>query len=303
MPPTQNNNEMTSGYSGVVRLKLPGNWHAVVAVADSKGSILTTKQWSELLKNPLDLLKNPEKVLKPDGSTTVVVQKVGNSHIPLQVVVKSQRYGFSDIPGSFMSAKSLRNFITAAKLNSQGIPTARPLAAVWRRRGLCTTHSIYISEYLSDSTNLNLFTRQFFQGSPRDDLACKKDITRQAAAILASLHNAGLWHRDAKASNFLVCKQPNGKPKLMLVDMDGIKPYIFRKKGSRYRSLAKLASTLLWNGSIHKTDYLRAFKIYSNLTGLDDTEQPAMVRTLAQRAIALRLLTLARTAIRQAKKN
>jgi hypothetical protein len=123
--------------------------------------------------------------------------------------------------------------------------------------------------------------------------------------IFAMLDNAGLWHRDAKAGNILVCPKSGNFAdsasafEVILVDLDGIKRKILRCRGSSFRGMSKLASTLLWHGGISTSDYLRAFTIYSNLTGLDKSRRRDVFRELARRAVALRLLTLARSAIEQ----
>jgi hypothetical protein len=83
----------------------------------------------------------------------------------------------------------------------------------------------------------------------------------------------------------------------MLVDMDGIKPYIFRKTDCRFRSLSKIASTLLWCRLLNVTDYLRSLKTYCRLTNLDTRKTQSIFRSLSKKAIAMRLLTMARAAM------
>ena len=66
-----------------------------------------------------------------------------------------------------------------------------------------------------------------------------------------------------------------------------------------FRGLAKLASTLIWHGGINRTDYLRAFMVYCNLTALDKERRKEVFRRLARRTVALRLLMLTKAAIDQ----
>ena len=95
----------------------------------------------------------------------------------------------------------------------------------------------------------------------------------------------------------------NAKHKIILVDMDGIKPYRIKRRSSRFRALAKLASTILWSGSVSRGDYLRTFKVYCNLTGLDVSRRKTVFSALAKKAFAIRLLTMAKTAIQEESEN
>jgi len=177
------------------------------------------------------------------------------------------------------------------------VPVARPLVALRQKNGPFTTRSIYVTEYIQDSSNLHVFLRDNSTLLDQPKLALKKDLCSQIAEIFASLHNASLWHRDAKAGNFLVNQTDSGRYKLLLVDMDGIKCYGIRRQSQRFRCLSKLASTLLWHRSINMTDYLRTSTMYSNLTGLDYSKRRRVFRSLTRRAVAIRLLTMAKSAM------
>lgn len=288
-----------------IRLKLPGNWHGLVADRDSAGNDLPLEEWADMLRDPLELLENPLEDLKPDGLAVVISKKLSFGSASIKAVIKAQEYGMnsSDFFSSLMPPKSLRNFKTAAKLCKHNIPTARPLAALWHKNGVKVTHSVFISEYIPESENLYWYVREHLSVGGRKAFVEKKQLSIQAADIFSSLHRARLWHRDAKAGNFLVRKLPGGQPYLMLVDMDGIKPYVFAARTSRYRSLSKLAATIMWSDSVYMTDYLRTFMFYCNLTGVDESRRLELFRRLARRAIGMRLLTFANSAMKQARKD
>ncbi len=283
------------------RLSLAAGWKARVALSDSTGNQFTTADWARCLSDPESLSINGE-ILKSDGKIAVLTKKINISAKPVAVVVKSQSAGtgLKNRCRSLLPAKAIRNFATATKLCINNIPTPRPLVSLQRKKGIFTTQSIYISEYVQNSTNLYHFLRENLYSGHRQSgqkAALKKDLARQIAQIFASLHKAGLWHRDAKASNFIVSKDTDGRYKIVLVDMDGIKKYRLKRDHCRYRGLYKLAATLLWCGGLNMTDYLRTFIIYSNLTGLDKSRRRRLFAELARRAVALRLLTMAKTAM------
>ncbi len=300
---TQKSKSRLSDFS-YSRIDLSGNWHGLAADNDSMGNGISAENWTFALKNPLDLFNEPMKVLKGGDSSSVISREMAFGNNTLKVVVKSQKYGSgsSDLFSSLMRAKSLRNFNTAVRLCNSDIPTARPLAALWQKKGARVVRSIFISEYVPDSDNLYMFIYGQSSEDAKKTFAVKKQMAVQTANLLACLHKAGLWHRDAKAANFLVRKLSDGQPYLMLVDMDGIKPYLFSAETSRYRCLSKLASTLMWSSYLSKTDYLRTFTIYCNLTGIEESRRQGMYRRLARRAVGMRLMTFANSVMRQARK-
>jgi len=283
------------------RLKLNNGWVADIALSDSEKNHFTPDQWTQALSNPAELLENPQKVLKSDEKTTVILKniKIGNT---TKAVVIKQRHagsGLINLCRAILPAKSIRNFRTAAKLRRNNIPTAHPLAAIRQKKFLFTTGSIYITDYIQNSTNLHDFIANHIPKNSRQS-ACKKQLSNQIAGVLASLHKADLWHRDAKAGNFLVhfpSRPPTGKYEISLVDMDGIKPYRINRSRCRFRCLAKLAATLLWSRKITRTDYLRTFTIYCNLTALDKNIRSPILRRLTSQAVAIRLLTMANSAM------
>jgi hypothetical protein len=276
---------------------LGNRWSACVATNDWQGRAFSAEQWTKALSKPESLLENCREVIKSDGVSTVAVQTLNIAGAEVPVVVKYQRTGggLRSFFRSLLPAKAVLNFRTAATLQEKGIPAVRPLAALQQKRWIFTTASIYITEYAEGATNLHSFLLQQ-QSKPLANTFDKSSLTDQTIGLLAALHNNGLWHRDAKAGNFLVVPQGDAV-KVMLVDMDGIKPYIFRKTDCRFRSLSKIASTLLWCRLLNVTDYLRSLKTYCRLTNLDTRKTQSIFRSLSKKAIAMRLLTMARAAM------
>ena len=134
--------------------------------------------------------------------------------------------------------------------------------------------------------------------------AIKEGMCIQIATIFASLHNCGLRHRDAKAQNLLVTPAHGGDScKVSLLDLDGVKSYVVKTSSVRFRPLSKLAATLLSFGDVNMTDYLRTFTIYCNLTGIDVCRRKEIFREISRRAVAIRLLTMAKTAAGSTEKS
>jgi len=283
----------------VVSLRLGNGWSGRVVLSDTQGRKFSRADWIKCLSQPHLLFENVEKILKTEGRNCVAVKNLTMGDNRLKVVIKRHypEAGLRQFFRSFQSGRALRNFNTTLKLLRCGIPVAASFAALHKRRNLLTEQSIYITEYLENSPDLYTFVskqlpaRQAKQFAicRKASLAGKKQMCHQLAAILAMLHKNGLWHRDSKATNFIVCKNIAGKYKILLVDVDGIKPYFPLRGSRRFRSLWQLAASLFSVSAINRTDYFRTFTTYSNLTGLEHSQRRRIFRELSDRAKAKHL--------------
>lgn len=290
---------------GVQHNRLCGKMKGQFASKDAMGRDLPGSCWREVVSSQLPaLLADPVKVLKSDGTSKVIMGRLDFGGVEMAVVVKVYGAG-KGIVGRLREVfrcKAMRNFKTSASLLELGIPVAFPLAAIKGRRELWTGQGVFVTEYVDGAVDLHDFLLENISLNVRaasGDLKIKKDLAEQIGRIFAALDNAGLWHRDSKAGNFLICPRKNAGFDVMLVDLDGIKRKLAKRRELGFRGLAKLASTLLWHGGISRSDYLRAFTIYSNLTALSKARRKQVFRRLAQRAVALRILTMAKAAINQ----
>ena len=298
----------------VVHIRLCGKIKGQFATCDAMGRGLSVGCWEGVVSSQLPrLAANPVKVLKSDGNNKVIMGRLDLGGVETSVVVKiyGGRKGFVGRLRKIFRCKASRNFAASVRLLELGIGVAFPLAAIrgghdnWMRGG------VFVSGYVDGAVNLYDFVRDniSLNGSGgRDDFRLKRHLAGEIGRIFAMVDTAGLWHRDAKASNFLVCLQ-RGKVAesaagfdVILVDLDGIKRKLVNSCEPGFRGLAKLASTLIWHGGISTSDYFRAFTVYCNLTGLDKSRRREVFRELTRRAVALRLLTLARTVINQKSK-
>jgi lipopolysaccharide heptosyltransferase I len=246
-------------------LRLGNGWSGRVVLADASGRQFQKDDWLKCLSEPHLLFENVEKILKTEGRNRVAVKNLTIADTSLKAVIKRHwpEDGFCQFFRSLRLGKALRNFKTALKLHHLGIPVAAPLAALQEKRGPLTRQSIYITRYLEESCDLNTFCRKHLSSQ----LSLRKHLASQLAEIFASLHKNGLWHRDPKATNFLVTPQGEDKRKILLIDMDGIKPYRLRRESHRLRSLWQLGASILSVPAVNRTDYLRFFTAYCNLIG------------------------------------
>ena len=278
-----------------VRLESGGIGH--VALSDSANHALSPKEWRSALSDMDAFLSSPSQVLKTGKKTSVFVRQLSIGDRQIEVAVKSWQVkdGLVGSLKSLWPARAFKSFKTAVKLCNMGISVTHPLAAIKVRKiGLSHT-ALLVTEFIESSTDLYDFLR-YRLPQYSNDLRLRKHMCRQIASVFASLHNSGLWHRDAKVSNFLVTGERQ-LPQLVPVDTDGIRRYVFKRSECRFRGLVKLAATAMWCGAINKTDYWRIFKIYCGLTGVDKQKRKELFKKLSREAVALRLLTMAKGAI------
>jgi len=280
------------------RLRLKDGWRATVVLRDEEGNSLSQADWQEFLGEPEELLAEKGRSLKAEGANWVAARTIRIGGRELEAVVKLQKRGagIRDFFRRMRHSRSMRTLKTALKLQAMGISAEYPLAAIEQRKWLWATQGVYISVYVKDSRPLYYFLRDDLDGADGGAVVCRRSTARRIAEIFAGLHNGGLWHRDAKGGNFLVQRE-NGSCKVVLVDLDGIKPYTVRRRSCRFRSLVKLAATVLCHRGIHMSDYWRTFTIYCELTGIREQERRNLFLELAQEAAAMRLLTMTTSAI------
>jgi hypothetical protein len=232
------------------------------------------------------LLENADKVLKKEAQDCVVVKKLAADDGLITVVLKYRclRGGLREFVRSFGSPRSLRNFNVALELLRRGVAVAMPLAALYRKRNLSVRQSIYITEYIQDATDLYGFASTAMTDVVANQFSARKQICLRLAEILAGLHRNGFWHRDAKASNFVVRQNREGGYEIFLTDMDGIKRYGLRRTMQRFRAMWHLGASLLNIPAVGRTDYLRTFTAYCELTGVAAGRRRRLFREIAAKA-------------------
>jgi len=280
-----------------VPLKLNNGWSGRAVLSAPSGRNFSRTDWTDCLAQPELLFEDVEKILKTEGRNCVAVKNLTITNNRLKVVIKRHhpQASLRQFFRSFRPGRALRSFKTALKLLGCGIPAIAPLAALHQKRNLLTRQSIYITEYFENSSELYTFSSEQLSKVQAGRFALKKEFSHQLAAILSALHKNGLWHRDSKASNFIVTKDTENKYRILLADMDGIKRYFLRCRSHQFRSLWQLAASTLPVSAINRTDYLRTFTAYCNLIGLELSQRRTIYRELANRAQAKRLRTAAKT--------
>ncbi len=270
----------------ITDVRLSGGWRGWVAVRAAGRERFSKEEWLELLGEPERMLEGAERTLKDDGCNTVVIKYLAIGGKGVKAALKRHRRGrgVREFFRSFGAPRSMRNFIAAVKISQYGLPAAAPLAALHRSRFGWCAQSIYISEYV-EGVNLYEFIKNM-RGDFQQRYRIISRLTEQMADILAGLHERGLFHRDAKATNFMVTGDGPDNYRLVLTDLDGIKQYFGRRKICQMRPLWRLASSVMNLANIRRTDYLRMFRAYCDRVGIPAEQRGELLRELAAKATA-----------------
>lgn len=151
------------------------------------------------------------------------------------------------------TSRSEEAFHAGHALLVRSIATARPAAAVDRRRGARLEDTLLLTE-LIDGPALPVWLASDPAAGARHALA------RRMAAMVARLHEAGFSHRDLKAPNILVV--PGDDPRPYLVDLDGLRRADPVPERRRVKDLMRLAVSLEEWGVARATDRLRFLRAY-----------------------------------------
>ncbi len=272
-------------------INLSEGWTARVSL----GQGLSAEGWRRCLADPETLMDDPQRVIRESGSARVIVKTIQPGDEPIAVVIKDEviKSGIKSFFRSYQPAKSKRNFRAAQELLRNGIPVVAPLAALEKKHRLRTVRSIYITGYSENSNDMHNFIRDNIGKINFADRRIKGRFLEQSVAILAMLDKNGMWHRDAKAGNFLV-DVSDGKYRISLLDMDGIKlrPTKLFAHRLRVRTMAKFVSVMLWNPFVTRSDYLRTLTLYCNLAGINKGKRKKLFKDISKTAVAMRLVTM-----------
>lgn len=176
----------------------------------------------ELLEHP-DRAVAAGELLKDGRSATVVRVRVeGQSWVIKRYNVKNV---WQRLRRSLRPVPRYRNaWRNGQRLHLLGIPTARPVALVERRRGPLRDAAYLVMEDLGD-TDLLAAARHAELGAA---------IVAEIAALFATLRALGIAHGDTKATNFLLvggglpgagpdAGAPAAEPRVALIDLDAMR--------------------------------------------------------------------------------
>jgi hypothetical protein len=146
---------------------------------------------------------------------------------------------------------ALRSWLNGHRLLESGLPTARPLAVIHRRRRGLTHECYLLTEKLPQAVELHKYVAKL----PNRDAI--PSLMEQAARLVRALHDRQLAHRDLKAANILVSGS-----RLWFIDLVGVERWRRLPHSRRIQNLSRLHTSFHDHPWISRTDKLRFLRIY-----------------------------------------
>lgn len=114
--------------------------------------------------------------------------------------------------GRFRSGKARRSYEHAMRLRNLGFNTPEPLGYVEETAGLLFGRSYYLCQQLEGFRDM-----RNFDGHDEQSLAILAD---DLGALMARLHDAGVWMKDFSQGNLLYCPGLRGHYEFFMIDIN-----------------------------------------------------------------------------------
>ncbi|MBI3866883.1 MAG: hypothetical protein HY290_33805 [Planctomycetia bacterium] len=159
----------------------------------------------------------------------------------------------------------------AVRIAGLGLPTFEPVALGYARRDGLVADSFLVSRGIPTAIPLDEFTAVTLLPAAerpavpptRRQCELRSSLATAVGELCARLHLAGVEHADFHAANILVRIEPDGAPRLWLIDLHRVH---FRRALSdeqRYRNLAFLHQFFVCKST--RADRLRFFRAYQRV--------------------------------------
>jgi tRNA A-37 threonylcarbamoyl transferase component Bud32 len=213
-------------------------------------------------------------MLKDSRTTTVAETTMMVAGRPTAVIYKrfNRKKWLDPLLTLFRPSRAWRSWQAGQDLASRGIPTPRNLAFLARRRSFRSNpffwflaHETYlVTVKETDSVSLTTYVSDVLTGLPPEQRHARiRSLTGSLAVLIRSLHERSLSHRDLKASNILIKRDPiDGTDRLSLIDLVGVRlqhPLPWRR---RIQNLARLCLSLSAVPDRTRTDALHFLRLY-----------------------------------------
>jgi hypothetical protein len=164
-----------------------------------------------------------------------------------------------------LGSRAMRTWRLANALLNRQIPTARPLAVVEKRWLGRPVDAFLLTECIEQAHDLDaLLTLRLRELDEHLGRRLKQQVIDALVPVLRRLHERGFAHRDLKAPNVMV--QWDGdvdhRPRVLLVDLDGIRQVSGPNPAAEVRALARLSVSLEHCRRVTQTDRLRFLMRY-----------------------------------------
>lgn len=253
-------------------------------------SDLDPRETRELMRDPdAPFQREGVKLLKSARSSTVIELDLTVCGERKKVIYKRFRVTrWHDPFRSLVRAtEALRSWVHGHGLCERGLPTPRPLAVFHRTRFGMYYEGYLVTEKIENAQNLTQFLCAAEELPEPERRQRIRGQINHVARILREMHRRCLGHRDLKAHNVLVSRDPRElsypgsgtlglvphlPSSIWIIDLVGVDRHYSRLRWSRrVQNLARINVSFFDNKALSRTDRLRFLREYMqwNLHGKD----------------------------------
>lgn len=231
---------------------------------------------SAILRDPDSVFQLPGAVLlKNSPSSTVAELEIAVGAATWRVIFKRFRVTqfFDPLLSVIRRTSAERSWTHGQGLRERGLPTARTLLVLQRRRfGMC--HEGYLlTEKVPDALDLRTFADRMAALPEVERRSLLRGHLEQIARLVGELHRRGLSQRDLKAANILMSPErcpwtllPPAQPPLphepWLIDLVGISRHRRLSRRRRIQNLSRLLASFWQHRLLTRADKLRFLRTY-----------------------------------------
>jgi serine/threonine protein kinase len=219
----------------------------------------------EFLQDPDRAFSDPSSTIIKDSNTTsscTVSPIIGGEQKSFHIKRFNYQNTFYALKYLFRTSRAKRVWKVAQNLIASNIPTPLPISFLEQRQGRLLIKSFFISKNIDRALPLNRAIHELEACRSSRNTSQKKRLIQQVAYLVRSLHECGICHRDLKASNILVQKNPGQIQKLYLTDLDSARLQTRVRAKERIRDLARLNASLFYTKSLSTADRIRFLRDY-----------------------------------------
>lgn len=222
---------------------------------------------AHLLADPDAPFRAPESRLLKDSRSSTVAEIL----IPSPTGLRPAIYKRFRVKTPLVLAKNLvrpttahRSWLYGHNLLDRGLPTARPLCVLHRRRAGVPATGYLLVEKVPDALGLPEAVAAAAARPPAEHRAIIRRWVEDLGRLVRRMHDREVSHRDLKAPNVLMAgaalDPATAAP--VLVDLVGVVPGVAVTPRTRVRDLARLNASFMYSTAVTRADRLRFLRAY-----------------------------------------
>ena len=179
---------------------------------------------------------------------------------------------------------ALRSLKGAAILGRAGIASARPVAALEKRKYGVLVHSFFISDEIAGGKTADTYWMKSLRDRMGPDgFRCRRRFIERLAGLFRSLHAERIYHNDLKDANILVVgRDGHADCALFLLDLEGVRRCHWLSERRRLKNLVQLYRTL--GPYLSRSQQLSFLKSYFGAAFRDRKRKRAWIMGVVRRA-------------------